>query len=474
MERCCCIFVGIINTLVIFFQIFAMFLYILPFGSYSLRANVLPRFFEFENSPTISCFPQFSQRNYKNFPIFNIKNCKQIYFSNPSFPYYKSVFLDHSIDEDFITRVYTGIDWENNVIPTYAPTYYIEAVNIYYIKHGFVGNSRLIVSEYNNFFDVTNSSIHLDERRYNDIKKYTTTDGYRYVLTAVTDFGHIFAHMFTDVFGPFLFVNESIWDLKPIVCLQSGIPDVVRWLLDATGHTDIEFRILNKEIIYAENLYVVSGYSKICTSGHYTMPILRNHIFKYYHLEQNKPINYGYMNKKKGHRHFKNLGELINILEQNYNISFIHLKINEPNRAEFARTISTLKIFITPCGSIGFNCILMKEKTGTLSLAANYIDMHHYHFTLCLKIWHVSVIHPNMLHYGSSGNLNMTRCLYSFKVLKIAVENQKWPTNYNLFAPINETLYRSISGDPANFNINPQPVIIALYKSYIQNPDIPK
>ena len=416
---------------------------------------------------------QLPQEKFENFPRFEIKKCRQINITDPSYPYCKRVFLDFHIDQDFIPRLYIGNDWPRSVVSAYLAAFFIEAVNIYYIKNGFVGNDRLIVSDYYNFIDVTNTNVKL-QGVYNKYAKYNTTHGYRYVLTAITSWGFVFGHMFTDVFGPLIFLDESIWDLKPILCLPTGILEVGRLFLDAMGHTDIECRILNKEIIYAEHLYAVSGYAKHCVSGFYTMPILREYLHKYYNLEKSKPTNYGFVNKRVGRRHFTNLKELIETFQQQYNISFIPIHINQPNRREFAKTVSTLKIWVSSCGSIGFNCVFMKEKTGIFSLSAGSVDIHHFHFTLCIKMWHVSVIHPKMTHYGKSGMANITRCIYSFNVLWYAVENQKWPKNNNLFLPMNETIYREYAGNTPNFNLDLSSVINHLYDIYVQNPQIPK
>ena len=116
----------------------------------------------------------------------------------------------------------------------------------------------------------------------------------------------------------------------------------------------------------------------------------------------------------------------------------------------------------------------MKEKTGVFSLAARAVDNHHFHFTHCIKMWHVAVIHPNMLHYGGPGIANITRCTYSFNVLWYAVENQKWPKNNNLFLPINEKFYREYAGNTPDFNVDTSSVVKRLYDIYIQNPHIPK
>ena len=115
----------------------------------------------------------------------------------------------------------------------------------------------------------------------------------------------------------------------------------------------------------------------------------------------------------------------------------------------------------------------MKEGTGSLSLAANRMDMHQFHFALSLNTWHVSVIHPFLEHwYGSAGNATIPRCQYAFSVLKYAVEHQKWPYNHGLFQPINEKMYRDFIGNPPDFSLQPNKVIMELYDVYLKTEDI--
>ena len=298
----------------------------------SVTANFMVKNLGFLNKTE----PVLLQEKFEKFPVFDLSKCSKINSSDTAFPYVRTVFFDHHIDDNKTPLVYTGNNWGKRFIETYAATFYIEAVNIYYIRNGFVGNYRLIVSNYTNFIDVTNTSFEIKER----YAAYNTTEGYRYVITAVTDWGRIYAHMFTDVFGPLLFVEEDIWKLKPILCLHSAIPDLVYQYLDIMGHSDIQLKVLNNEVIYAENLFAVSGYSPLATSGFYSMDKLRKLVYNYYQLHNNKQINYGYMNRNGTTRHFSNMDELISIFEQQHGISFIYLKANQPSRESFAKIMS--------------------------------------------------------------------------------------------------------------------------------------
>ena len=411
-----------------------------------------------------------SQETFHKFPSFNLSLCKKIAFSDPSFPKFKKYYHERHLNTSTLPLVYAGRFWSHLTIATYTATYFIEAVNVFYVKNGFVGPHRLIASNYTNFFDVTNTTINLNRNKLKDVK---TTHGYRYVLTAVTDCGHFFAHILTDIFGPLMFLDPKIWDLKPVLVIQSGSAIDMKEYLNIIGYPNIQIIILNNEIIYGENLYVVSGYSQLCTSGFYSLPILQKYMFQYYKLDNIKPDKYGYMNKRPGRRHFTNLNKLIKTIEENYNISFIELKVNEPSRVEFARLFSSLKICVAPGGSIGFNCILMQNGTGTLALSADQMDMHQMHFTVNTHNWHVSVLHPNMHHWYGSGEANITRCMYAYNVLNYAIEHQKWPLGHHLFSPINETAYRESVGIPPDFTLKPIGVINKLYEEYIKDPNIP-
>ena len=406
------------------------------------------------------------QEELSDFPKLNVSDCFKLDYYDNGFPFYTSVYLEHHINQELIPLVDTGTDWSGRVQAQYIPTFYIEGVRLFYIKNGFLAMHRTIVSDYNHFIDIANSSVDMNKNKINNLN---TTKGYRYVITSVSDWGWVFAHMFTDIFGPLIFVDESIWNLKPILILPDGIWDVGRLLLDAMGHSDIELMIVKDEIIYAENLFVAAGYARISPSGHYSIPALKKLIFKYYELEKNKPVNYGFMNKKVGWRHFYNLNDLIKIIEQEHNISFIFLSVNQPKQTEFIKTMSTLRIFVAPCGSIGFNCIYTHDGTGSLSLAAQILDMHQYHFAMDAKTWHVSVIHQYLYHWGWAGNASIPRCVNAFNILKYAVDHQKWPIDHHLFLPIDEQMYRKHGGHPPNFTQKTDDPIHELYSKYLKH-----
>ena len=236
------------------------------------------------------------------------------------------------------------------------------------------------------------------------------------------------------------------------------------------GHSDIELKTIKRDIVYAENLYVVAGYSIIGSSGHYSIPALKKLVFKYYQLDKNQPLYYGYMNKKVGRRHFYNLNDLIKVIEQEHNISFIFLRVNKPNQAAFIKTMSTLRIFVAPCGSIGFNCIYTHDRTGSLGIAAQILDMPQCRFAMDTNTWHVSVIHQHIRHSRSrGGNATIPRCVYAFNILKYAVENQKWPSDHHLFIPVDEDVFRKFGGNPPNFSQRTDGPVLHLYKKYSEN-----
>ena len=95
------------------------------------------------------------QAELKDFPLLNITQCKKIDFSDISFPYYDSFVHYYHINPETIPLVYTGLDWSGGVTPSYAATYFLENINIYHIKNGYIGDNKLVIADYNHYIDAS-------------------------------------------------------------------------------------------------------------------------------------------------------------------------------------------------------------------------------------------------------------------------------------------------------------------------------
>ena len=107
------------------------------------------------------------------------------------------------------------------------------------------------------------------------------------------------------------------------------------------------------------------------------------------------------------------------------------LKDDFSDRVACARTFASAKLIVMACGSMSFNVIYMKKFTGTVQLMANRIEFPSTRMSLMLGVWTLSVLHPNMQHFGGPGKANVPVIVESTKIVMYAIENGKWPKHSN-------------------------------------------
>ena len=437
--------------------------YKMAFLKYRHRTNIeIYIKFEFDQ--------QWNQKNYilitffdiihqqieiQNYKKFNLHKAKYLPVQKAKFNFHQSFYFEYDLNQDYNPLAYVGTNYSCGIMTVFADTFFCEGIDIYLLKNGYIGNYLILGNSKNELIDMFNM-----EKLYNveDVyifdkiknQNYSHTVGYRYVLAPVFRYGHLFAHWITDIMCPLLYIPQWIWDLNPVLCMQQANQEIAQEYLKIIGHHTITVQILNEgEIVYAEYLFLVKGLGMVHPCGKFALPLLRQKIRTYYGLDSVYPQNYGYINKTEKRRSFTNLDDLINVISKSYSIKFMFLKTNVPTRNLFARNVASLKILICPCGSISYNTMFMKEKTGFLALNANLLDGPNLKLALELNLWHIQVCHDNLTHFGESGPCNITRCFISFKVIYSAVENQKWPSN-NFFVPINFSYFKALIKYPYN------------------------
>ena len=446
-------------------------LYIKNFGS-TLITIFLFQFLPFYFNPNVEIKVSniVKQSNINNFEPFDFKNCICINSSDPPFPPFKTFYYERKTDPNRVPLAYVGKDYKGDSACLFAATFYLEAINLFYIHNGYLGDNCVVGMDGNYLLDIYNSSKVVESKKK---LNYPTKKGFRYVLSALTPYTSCFGHWISDVIGPLMYIDESIWELDPVLCLPYIDPAIVKQYLSIIGHSNIKHVTIKQEMVFAEHLYVLRGKTEIKTSGFHSFSILREKIFNYYNLHSIQPTDYGYMNKER-QRHFTNLKELIETLErENSNVTFKFVVVNQPDRTTFAKTMCTFKIFISPCGSIANNFIFMHNNTGYITLSSLLIDFPNLKTALDMNIFLITVIHRRMRHFNSRGTANIPRVSYCFKILEEAIRIKKWPNDHKLFLPFNEEYYRSKVGNPPNYTLQAGHLVQYLYNEYLTNYSLP-
>ena len=412
----------------------------------------------------------FGKSNTNKYEPFDFKNSICINSSDPSFPPFTTFYYERKTDPNRIPLAFVGTNYKGDTACLFAATFYLEAINLFYIRNGYLGDSCIVGMEGNYLLDVYNSTRQVENKKN---ANYPTTKSFPYVITALTPWTTCFGHWLTDVIPLLLYLDESVWNMDPVFCFPPIDPNIVQQYFEIIGHPNTKCVTLRHEMVFAENLYVLRGKSEIHTAGFHSFPLLRQKIFDYYNLHAVKPTDYGYMNKER-QRHFTNLKELVQTLEQeNEKVSFKFVVVNLPDRTTFAKTMATFKLFISPCGSIAYNYIFMHENTGYITLSSRLIDFPNLKSTLDINIFLITVIHQSMSHFNSRGKVDIKRVAYCFKILNQAIEIKKWPTDHKLFLPFNEDYYREKVGNPPNYTLEAGHIIKPLYEEYLKTYSLP-
>ena len=409
------------------------------------------------------------QSEIDQFEPFNFKESICINYKDPQFPPFDTFIYEKHTDPTRLPLAFVGRDYKNDTASLFASTFYMEAYDIFHVHNGYIGDNCIVAMEGNYLLDVYNSTKKVESKKRCN---YPTNCGFRHVLAAITPWTS-FGHFINDIIGPLMLIEEYIWDLDPVFCCPPFDASIVRQYLDIAGHSNIKYVQLKNQMIFAENLYVIRGKTEYETSGFYTLNILRRKIFSYYNLSAVQPNDYGYMNKH-GQRHFTNLKELIETLEQeNENVSFKFVSVNSPDRTTYAKTMATFKLFISPCGSIAYNMIFMHENTGYITLSSLLIDFPNLKTALDINIFLITITHRNMWHFRSKGDANIKRVSYCFKILQQAIQQKKWPNDHKLFLPFNENYYREKVGKDPDYTLEVGQVVGHLYYEYMKNYSLP-
>ena len=388
-------------------------------------------------------------------------------------PIFKTYLFHSDFDQENQTLVYTGRDYNPICFnQAYVHAIFYERVDLYIFSKAYIqGAEQLGTDGY--FYDLYNFSAVYNPEDAQRRNRYRTRVGYKYVIAPIVRWLPTFGHWITDCICPLMYIEDWIWNLNPVIAL-SGVPqEMFQEYMKILGHENIKLVDRKYGFVYGETMFVIKGYAPEIPCGVRSLPALVEKISEFYDLKDIKPLYYGYMNKDNLNRRITNMKELISAIEDKYGVSFKELKVNRPDRKSFARSMASLKLLLCSGGSIAFNVIMMKQGTGFLTLDSECLEGPNLQIACHLKLWHIEIMHPYMRHFNHPGPGNITRALYSFKVLDYAIDHQRWPAQHNLYCPYNFTLFKTfLTGNelPQNLKVDEfNPQLFSIYLKSHEN-----
>ena len=327
-----------------------------------------------------------------------------------------------------------------NLTTTLCPisSIYCEKLNLYYLKNAYVRHPLDIVLSNGDYF-----MLYVQQTRWDFMKptkQYVyASRGYRCVLFAPSIFWYGYGHWFSDVLAGLILLPQWVWDMNPVFPIVADY-DLVKFTLTLIGHGDVDI-VYSLGYVYAENLFLISGYEEWHAFGMHSYYVLKQKFHDYLKLNEIKPVNYYFRNKKPGRRHFINLEDIMNLTRQKTGLDWKMFSMSFRQRVEFAKELATIKIIVMPAGSICFNTIYMHDGTGLVTLLADSIDFPQFMFCHCVHVWNIAILHEHMGHSdeNGSGYGNAERIVENIKRMIYTVEHQHYPPDHNLFYASNIT-----------------------------------
>ena len=296
-----------------------------------------------------------------------------------------------------------------------------------------------------------------------------TTVGYQTVVCPINAWPGSYGHWITDTIATLIYLPKQVWLLNPVL-ISNGPHPACEEQLQIFGLHNLTVIYPQNNFIFCENLYLLKAHEAVNGLGCQAVPLLRDKFADYYQLNSIKADKYGFMNKEYGPRHFTNLDEIAQNLTKEFGFPFEKLVINRPTLSSFYKILASLKILLSPNGSIIYNIIFMKKGTGIITLNTNYFDGPNVKLTYELEIWYVGILHHEMDQAPGPTNYSIVR--HAFQVLLYAVEHKRWPAT-NLMVMFNVTLAQNCMKN-VDDNANLNRILPQLFQNYMNRAENPQ
>ena len=386
-----------------------------------------------------------------SFPRFVMETAKVISRYDYPFTYQKTINHPFTGSKTMYNPlVYMGTDLKPFVVYVKLTSILSEEYSIYQLDNGFVSDDYWIGTPENQLIDIWIPHYNIaDLENAPKREKIPTYKGFKYVLFVPHSYSYLFGHYFCDGIMGYMNVPQWIWDLNPVI-VHNNFHDLLHEHLKVFGHENVTIIAPKHKFVYGEHVFICANRDCHNSYGIHSYPILRDKLYRYYNLYSIQPVKYGYMNKRYGQRHFRNLDIVMRSISEKKGIVFEKHTVNKPTMVDFYRILASMRLFICPCGSIAFNAPFIHEGMGFITLNADGIDGPNLKVLRDLHLWGISLLHPQMKHYGRSGDANEAKISVCIDIILYAIENHKWPPNHHLlpgfdYKPIIEWVKRNSS-----------------------------
>ena len=411
-----------LHILLLFILLVFQYFFIFPFGSYGVLEVSEPLYAFTDNrieSPPIGNRSGVTVRRYE----------ADIYK-------YDCIYHFHDQEKTIVNEtVIQGFEPHKNHHYVYAPiaSRYCEKLHIYHLKNAYVKHKAFVILSNGDYF-----KIFPNDWRWKPGNPGTgeirTKHGYRVLFFVPIAFPRFFSHWITDGLAGIVLMPSWFWDLNPTI-LAVSINEYVRYSLELVGlgHIDV---INTQDYVYGDDVFMVHGNELWNSMGPHVSKVIKQKYRAAIGLDKIEPVNYRFANKDNNNRRFTNLNEIIELANQRTGKNWSLITTNYREREAYAKEYASCLIVVTPCGSLAFNCIFMRDGTGIVSLCTGQIDSPQFAFCYYVNIWNIGVMHPYMRLNNHAAGANVDLTLDSIDKMIYTVANHHFPPGLDMFQPM--------------------------------------
>lgn len=251
-----------------------------------------------------------------------------------------------------------------------------------------------------------------------------------------------YGHFVHDVFGALFMYPEEVLKMNPIIITNYQSITTFKEHLENVGMGHFEIVAIGNNAVHCDQLYYLRPEEMAHEYNTFCLPRMSKMFRKYLKLENIKPTKYKFVNRKETERrHFTNVPELKNVLK----IEFPDIELEDfyvlKRLNETALLFADCKVLIGSGGSLLCNSVFMQRGTGIVALFADRVDLPDNVMFGVLGIYSIGILHQNMSHYEGSGPMDIPETAKAFKIIKQAVEDQKYPHMKGYYPTINLTKF---------------------------------
>lgn len=267
-------------------------------------------------------------------------------------------------------------------------------------------------------------------------------------------------HMIHDFLTSIMYLPQNVLNNEfVLVEVHNGRNDPQKWLY-FLGLKAKLIRFTENQKIFVKRLYFVTGGSEAHSVTVGGIPRLRKFIKQKFILDQIKPTKYCLFNRDTVWRHIENFDEIYKILVKEIilenNEKWIQMTPNFDNLSDVLKIWSEIKVLIAPSGSMIYNSIFMREKTGLL-LFMGHFDEPNIQLCLASNIYMIAMTYNKEVNLKWNFAPNPQEVVVFAKNIINIVNTGKWMWTNNTIPGFTESDYddkKILDFDPEEYNID--------------------